>query len=150
MPSIEDNCFILPWTVPADAIDGLGHTNNAAYIPWCEAVAWQHSELLGLSLADYQATNKAMAIRQAHYDYHQPSFEADKLEIITWLSDCDGKLRLRRNFQIKRCSDQVLIMEAYWNFICINIKTGKPSRMPESYLSAYATAALAQPMRQED
>jgi acyl-CoA thioester hydrolase len=47
---------------PAD-IDGLNHTNNGVYVRWCQDAGWSHSEALGLSLLDYQALDRAMAIR---------------------------------------------------------------------------------------
>ena len=54
--------FTLALTPAAEHIDGLGHTNNAVYVQWCEQAGWAHSEALGLSLADYRRLDRAMAI----------------------------------------------------------------------------------------
>ena len=56
--------FTLALTPSAEHIDGLGHTNNAVYVQWCEKAGWAHSHALGLSLADYQRLDRAMAIRR--------------------------------------------------------------------------------------
>ena len=83
---------------PAD-IDGLNHTNNAVYVQWCEKVAWAHSESLGLSLADYQRLDRAMAIRRGEYDYLLPSLLGEALLLGTWLTGSDGKTKARLNLE---------------------------------------------------
>ncbi len=55
-----------------EQIDGLGHVNNVVYLQWIEQVAWQHSQQLGLSLADYQRLDAAMVARE-----HQLVYKAD-------------------------------------------------------------------------
>ena len=59
------NPFTLPRIPIAEDIDGLNHVNNAAYIRWCEGVAWGHSEALGIAMTDYQQLDRAVAIRRA-------------------------------------------------------------------------------------
>lgn len=66
----------LPVTPEAGDIDGLQHTNNAVYVPWCEHIAWHHSAILGLVLDDYRRLDRAMAIRCGEYDYLPPEFLA--------------------------------------------------------------------------
>ncbi|HCB43999.1 MAG TPA: acyl-CoA thioesterase, partial [Pseudomonas sp.] len=54
--------FTLPILVGADDIDELGHANNAVYVRWLERCAWQHSQSLGLGLAQYRELDRAMAV----------------------------------------------------------------------------------------
>ena len=56
--------FVLNVSPEAQDIDGLDHTNNAVYVKWCEHAGWAHSHVLGLSMADYQRLDRAMAIRR--------------------------------------------------------------------------------------
>lgn len=102
MPWDYPNPFIKQITVQPYDMDGLGHANNSVYIKWAEQAAWGHSHLLGLSLADYQACDRAMAISKASYDYLLPCFSDEKINMATWLSACDGKLQLERRFQLMR------------------------------------------------
>ena len=91
--AIRPSVCTAPWDVPTpfvqtvspapDDIDGLKHTNNAVYVRWCEAIAWAHSASLGLTLADYQRLDRAMAIRRAEYDYLLPSFAGEQLQLAT-------------------------------------------------------------------
>jgi acyl-CoA thioester hydrolase len=97
--------FTLALTPAAEHIDGLAHTNNAVYVQWCEQAGWAHSEALGLSLDDYRRLDRAMAIREGHYDYLLPSFEGEALVLGTWLTASDGKLTMERRFQLRRASD---------------------------------------------
>jgi acyl-CoA thioester hydrolase len=124
---------------PAD-IDGLNHTNNAVYVQWCEQAAWAHSHLLGLSIDDYRRLDRAMAIRSASYDYLLPTFAGEALSLSTWLEGGEGKLGMRRRFQLQRDSDGATVMRGHWDLVCIELGSGKPKRMPAEFLAAYLPA----------
>jgi acyl-CoA thioester hydrolase len=136
--------FTLQLAPAAPDIDGLGHTNNAVYVQWCEQVAWAHSEALGLSLADYRRLDRAMAIREGHYDYLLPSFKGEALVLGTWLTASDGKLTMERRFQLRRASDGVTLVRGRWVLVCIEVSSGKPKRMPPEFLNIYETAVVPQ------
>ncbi len=136
--------FILEKRVGPDVIDGLQHVNNAAYVAWCEEVAWQHSESLGVSLADYQELDRAMAIRHSEYDYILSAYEGEELRIGTWLMASDGRLSMERHFQIVRASDGAVLLRGVWQLVCIQISSGKPRRMPKEFLGAYTPAVVAE------
>ncbi len=129
--------------VSATDIDGMGHTNNACYVVWCESVAWGHSASLGLTVEDYKRLNRGVAIQSAHYDYFQPSFAGQAPQIGTWITGCDGKLRLQRSFQVIAKGTAITVMRGRWTLVCINVMTGKPSRFPTVFLDIYGTAALS-------
>ena len=131
-------------------IDGLNHVNNAAYVRWCEQVAWAHSEHLGLSLADYQRLDRAMAIRRGAYDYILPALLNEALTLATWLVASDGKLTMERRFQLIRDSDGITLLRGCWDLVCIEVSSGRPRRMPpefQCYLAAMVTQnqALSDP-----
>ena len=134
--------FTLALTPQPSDIDGLGHTNNAVYVQWCEQAGWAHSEALGLSLADYRRLNRAMAIREGHYEYLLPSFEGEALLLGTWLTASDGRLTMERRFQLRRASDGVTLVRGRWALVCIEISSGKPRRMPAAFLDIYDKAVV--------
>jgi acyl-CoA thioester hydrolase len=129
--------FTLPLSPAAEHIDGLGHTNNAVYVQWCEQAGWAHSEALGLNLADYRRLDRAMAIREGRYEYLLPSFEGEALVLGTWLTASDGRLTMERRFQLRRARDDATLVRGQWALVCIEISSGKPRRMPPEFLSAY-------------
>jgi acyl-CoA thioester hydrolase len=137
MPWDYPNPFTLPVVPQADDIDGLNHTNNGAYVRWCETIAWAHSEKLGLHLADYQRLDRAMAISRGEYDYLLPTQLNDQLTLATWLFAGDGKLTLERRFQLIRTQDEATVLRGRWELVCIEISSGKVRRMPPEFMQAY-------------
>ena len=133
--------FILEVSPLTADIDGLDHTNNAVYVKWCERVGWAHSEVLGLSMADYQRLDRAMAIRRGEYEYLLPSFLGEALLLGTWLVGGDGRLSMQRRFQLIRQSDGVTLMRGVWDLVCIEISSGRARRMPPEFVAAYQVGA---------
>ncbi len=132
---------VMDCVVTAAQIDGLGHTNNRCYVDWCEAAAWQHSQQLGLGLDDYQQLDRAMAVRHAEYDYLASTYEGEVLKVGTWLSDLSAA-QMRRNFEIVRVSDGVLVARASWLLVCIELSSGRAKRLPPVFVEVYGGAAL--------
>jgi acyl-CoA thioester hydrolase len=143
MPWDYPNPFTLSVVPQADDIDSLDHTNNGAYVRWCEKVAWAHSEKLGLSVADYRRLDRAMAIRRAEYDYLLPTQRDDRLTLATWLFTGDGKLTLERRFQLIRDRDEATILRGRWELVCIEVSSGRARRMPPEFIRAYETPPRA-------
>ena len=134
--------FTLPVVPQADDIDGLNHTNNAVYVQWCEKIGWAHSEALGLSLADYQRLDRAMAIRRGEYDYLLPTVLRDELTLATWLISSDGKLTMERRFQLVRNRDQATLLRGRWELVCIEPSSARVRRMPPEFSRAYLAAMV--------
>lgn len=134
--------FSQPVSPRPEDIDGLNHTNNAVYLQWCEKVAWAHSEALGLSLADYRRLDRAMAISHGQYDYLLPTVLGDRLELATWLVASDGRLTMRRKFQLVRLRDDACVMRGHWDLVCIELSSGRPRRMPPEFSSVYLAAMV--------
>ncbi|MEM8497759.1 MAG: thioesterase family protein [Pseudomonadota bacterium] len=129
-------------TVLAEHIDGLGHVNNIRYISWCEELAWQHSEALGLSVNDYQKLDRAMAVYHAEFDYLSPAFEGQVLQVSTWLSFARGT-RMTRRFEIARTDSMEILMSGLWQLSCIEISSGKPKRFPAEFVDVYLPEVIA-------
>lgn len=134
--------FTLKTRVGADDIDGLEHTNNTVYVKWCEQVAWAHSVALGLDLEAYQRLDRAMAITHSEYDYLQASREGDELVAGTWIVSWDRKLTMERRFQIIRPADGLTLLRGMMRFVCIQISSGRPRRMPPEFIAGYGPGLL--------
>lgn len=134
--------FTLEVAAEAAHIDGLGHTNNAVYVSWCERVAWAHSAALGLDLAAYQRLNRAMVITNSEFDYLQASRLGEIMVAATWITGWDGRLTMRRAFQIYRPADQTTVLRARMKFACIDLETGRARRMPQEFIDGYRPAII--------
>lgn len=121
---------------PAD-IDGLGHVNNTVYVGWLERCAWGHSQSLGLSLDEYRSLDRAMAVLRHEIDYIASAHEGERLQMGTWIVDTDGRLKMTRQFQLIRPADGLTLLRAQTTFVCIELSSGRPKRMPELFLERY-------------
>nr|WP_029250018.1 thioesterase family protein [Microbulbifer agarilyticus] len=138
------NPYIHRVQVAPEHVDGLHHANNAEYLRWCEQAGWSHSVELGLDVTNYQALDRGMAIRHAEYDYILASRQGDELLVGTWLTKVDGRLNMTRKFQIYRASDLALILRGVWQLVCIELSSGKPKRMPQTFKDIYCPAVVAE------
>ena len=132
-------CF-LPLEVTAEHTDRLGHTNNVTYLHWMEAISWQHVESIGMGWDVQEKENKAMAIMRTEVDYLSASHKGEKLILGTWITESDGRLYSARAFQLVRVSDGLTVMRALSRYACIHLTTGKPGRMPKSFINAHELA----------
>ncbi|MBU0900511.1 MAG: acyl-CoA thioesterase [Gammaproteobacteria bacterium] len=134
------NPFVIDIEVAADDIDGLGHANNAVYVSWLERCAWRHSQFLGLDLAEYRRLDRAMAVLRHEIDYLASAYEGQQLQMATWIVESDQRLKMDRCFQLIRPADGVTLLRAKTTFVCIELSSGKPKRMPAEFVEGYGAA----------
>lgn len=134
--------FVIDIVVQSEDIDGLGHANNAVYVSWLERCAWRHSQSLGLDLAEYRRLDRAMAVLRHEIDYLASAYEGDQLQLATWIVESDQRLKMTRHFQLRRPADDLTLLRAQTTFVCIELSTGKPKRMPVEFVEGYGRALL--------
>ena len=135
------NPFVVKIRVTTADLDELGHSNNVCYLRWLERCAWEHSAAVGFDVAAMLKIDYAMVVRDVRMQFLLATFAGDTLHVADWLSRCDARLRATRHFQVVRASDQVTVMRAEIDYVCIKISTGRPRRMPPEFVAAYATPA---------
>jgi acyl-CoA thioester hydrolase len=121
---------------PAD-IDFYDHVNNAVYLTWLDRAAWSHSASLGVPLAQCLSKRRGMAAQRIEIDYLRAALRGDRIQAATWIVSADGRLRAERRFQIKRMADGATLARARIDYVCINLDSGRPVRMPELFARAY-------------
>ena len=134
--------FILPITVTPDHIDIMGHTNNVVYLEWLEKVAWGHSQSLGLDWELYRKLNRALVARRHEIDYLAATFVGDELLLGTWIVGNDRKLSVTRRYQLLRPKDGVTALRGQTHWVCIEIDSGKPKRMPPEFADGYVVTTI--------
>lgn len=135
--------FINEWQVSSEQIDHYQHANNVAYVSQIEITSWAHSNQLGLDIAQYQELDRGMAISRHEINYLAAAYLHDQIDCATWIVECDSRLKLSREFQFIRRSDQQTLLTAKTEFVCIALSTGKPKRMPKLFADIYGQAALS-------
>jgi acyl-CoA thioester hydrolase len=121
---------------PAD-IDAYQHVNNAVYLTWLDHAAWSHSAALGLPLERCIAMRRGMAALRTEIDYRLAAVRGDDVEVATWITRSDGRLRCERRFQIVRPADGRTLARAVTEYVCINLDSGRAARMPQPFVRAY-------------
>jgi len=125
--------FIQRRVAVRDEIDGYGHVNNAVYVEWLDACAWAHSTARGIPPELCNTLNRGMVVWRTQINYLRAAMEGDELEVATWPVHNDNKLRIVRRFQIRRASDGETLLRALLHYVCIDLQTGRPKRMPEEF-----------------
>ena len=131
------HAHILKFQVSKENIDVLGHANNKVYLDWCEVVSWDHSKTLGVSFDDYNELRCACVVLKNNMDYLGSLFEGDKVAISTWITHTDSKLRISRLFQVIHIKDNKTVFRSKVNYVCVNLDTFKPMKMPDLLKQAY-------------
>jgi acyl-CoA thioester hydrolase len=121
---------------PAD-IDSYGHVNNAVYVAWLDQAAWSHSAALGVPQEACIGGRRGMAVWRTQINYLAPAFNGERIDIGTWIISNDSRLRVARRFQIVRTTDRRTLLRALLHYVCIDLDSGKPKRMPPEFVAGY-------------
>jgi acyl-CoA thioester hydrolase len=93
-----------------------------------------------LDLAEYRRLDRAMAVLRHEIDYLASAYEDQQLQMATWIVESDQRLKMDRCFQLIRPSDGVTLLRAKTTFVCIELSSGKPKRMPAEFVEGYGAA----------
>ena len=71
--------------------------------------------------------------------YLRPALLEDSIQVATWLLPADGKLRVRRRFQVRREAGGATLARAEIEYACIELSSGRPVRWPPEFRERYVT-----------
>ncbi|UJF24204.1 acyl-CoA thioesterase [Suttonella sp. R2A3] len=107
-----------------DAIDVMGHVNNARYVSWMQDAAiahWTHIT------EEIQRARYLWVAKRHEIDYLKPAFVDEQLICETWVSECHGALCLR-HYRITR--GDTLLLEAQSQWCMIDAQSNRVARIP--------------------
>jgi acyl-CoA thioester hydrolase len=133
--------YLASIAVAAADIDAYEHVNNAVYMTWFDRAAWEHSASLGLPIEKCLQLDRGMAVLRSVIAYLRPALLGDTIRVATWLLPADGKLRVRRRFQVLREAQGATLARAEIEYACIELSTGRPSRWPPEFRERYVALA---------
>lgn len=129
--------------VGADSIDAFRHVNNAVYLRWLDLAAWSHSDALGITAQRCLDLDRGMVVHRAELDYLRGALEGEELLVATWIVDGDRRLRCARRFQVRRALDGETLLRARIEYVCMNLSSGRATRMPPDFAAAYGPTVTA-------
>lgn len=131
------NPFTIKVTASSEHIDGYGHVSNVCFIQWLTDCAWAHSAAVGLPEGACVEMERGMAIRNVNVEFLASAYADDHLIVANWVTEVDRKLRATRQFQIVNNETGKSLLRGQLNFVCVNLKNGRPTRMPPLFLERY-------------
>ena len=134
------SAHVLAVTVADTDIDAYRHVNNAVYMRWFDAAAWDHSAHLGLPIERCLNLDRGMAVVRSVVTYLRPALRAERVAVATWVLPASGRLRVRRRFQVLRGASTTLV-RAEIEYACIELSSGRPARWPPEFRAGYAPLA---------
>ena len=123
-------------TVTDEAIDEFGHVNNQRYIAWMQEVATAHSAANGWPMARYLEIGAAWVVRSHFIEYLRPAFPGNKVEIFTWAANLALR-EVSRGYLFRKADDRRILARAETKWVYVDLKSGRPKRVPEELLSAF-------------
>ncbi|MGJ8671224.1 MAG: acyl-CoA thioesterase, partial [Oceanococcus sp.] len=114
------NAFVYAVTVKQDDIDRMNHVNNVTYLQYLEDAAWAHTEHLGMGWDIYERLGAGVVAHRTEINYLRAALLGEKLEVATWCTANDGKLRLERSYQIRRPADNATLVRATTQWISVD------------------------------
>ncbi len=105
--------------------------NNANYLSYFEVARVEWLRATGHSYREMERRGRGLVVVEALVCYRRPAFFDDELTLRTELADL-GKVSLRFDYEVLR--DGEPIATGHTRHACVNLRSGKPLRMPEELL----------------
>jgi acyl-CoA thioester hydrolase len=136
--------FELPVEVLASDIDQLGHANNTVFVRWIQDVALAHSALVGLDVEAYRTIGAVFVVRRHEIDYLRPVLRGDNLLLRTRIDSIFAAKCIRATEIVRREADgaETLVAKAMTTWGCIEVATGRPTRIPTAIRDAFAVPSV--------
>ncbi len=115
--------------VPPSSIDANGHVNNIEFVRWMQEAAVSHADAAGCTAATQQA-GATWVVRSHVIEYLRPAFEADHIDVLTWVADFRRAFSTRK-YKFVRPSDNTVLARGQTNWVFVDAKTGRPRSVPE-------------------
>lgn len=125
-------------------IDDFGHVNNVVYLGWMARVAWAASKSVGFDFARYESLDCGFVVTRHEIDYRRAAMPGDTVAVATWIARNDGRLRLRRRFQMVAHKTGETLAFGLTDFACMKLSNGRACRMPDVFAKGYAVDAKAE------
>lgn len=117
-------------------IDSFGHANNTVYLRWLTECAWAHSAAVGLPESRCVELRRGMAVRTINVDILASAYAGETLLVGNWLT-AKTRLRATRTYQIINPESDKIILRGSVDFVCVNLDSGAPTRMPAEFVAGY-------------
>lgn len=131
---IPEHAFTVPFVAGAEAIDELGHVNNAVWVQWIQAVATAH--WAARASADAQARYIWVVVRH-EIDYHRPLLVGQSVTAHSWVADTAQGAKFDRHIAFVG-DDGKRHVTSLTTWALVDRASGRPMRVPASMVATFA------------
>ena len=117
--------------------DAQGVAHNAAYLVWFEVARVAYLERYAGGYQALRDQGLESFVLESHVRYRQPASFDDRLRIHARVSELRGA-RFRYEYAVER--DGEVIADGWTSHACVDARTLRPTRLPESLVAAVASA----------
>lgn len=122
--------------VDEDSIDEMNHVNNLQYLRWTNRAAVAHSSHVGWTSKRYHDSGFGFIVRSHNIKYRVPAQLGDSILVTTWIADME-KVSSVRKYRITREGDGQLLAQAETNWVYVDLKTLRLTRIPKEVQEAF-------------
>jgi len=112
--------------------DAQGLVNSADYFSYFEVGRVEWLRATGLSYKELEERGYGFVVVEARAFYKKPAFFDDELTLRTELTEL-GRASLRFEYAVLR--DEEMLATGYTRHGCVELASGRPSRIPEEVLA---------------
>jgi acyl-CoA thioester hydrolase len=94
------------------------------------------------------AAGFGIVARRYRIEYQQPALFGDELTVATWYSDARRSSAIR-HYTITRPRDGALIARARAVWVWVDLASGRPIRIPDEFITAFAPNRALEPGKSE-
>ena len=127
--------------VRPEDIDELEHVNNTVYLRYIESVVVAHAARVGMTFPVLKAIGVIPVVHQHLIKYHRSAVLGDELEVSTQITAFKG-FRASRHNEVRRASDDALLVECNTSWIWIDAARGRPKAVPLPIQEAFGVVGL--------
>jgi acyl-CoA thioester hydrolase len=125
--------FTHEFDVKPNEIDAMGHVNNVVYLKWVQDAAEAHWNVIAPE--EVKAKYSWVVLRH-EIDYHNPAFEGQTVQAITWVENYQG-VRSDRIVQLINKESQKILAKAKTTWCLLDSKTQRPKRIESDIVSVF-------------
>lgn len=126
-------------TIRPDDIDMNNHVHNTKYLDYVLAARYdQMQKDYKMSMPEFHNAGYNWVVSSTHIDYKRALTLNDKVVIVRTQLDSVSGAQCTVNFKIVKKENQKLAAEGYLVYTMIDLKNGKPVRIPDAIVKKYS------------
>ena len=135
---IKYSQFTSEFKVRPDDIDMFNHVHNSTYFDYVLAARYEQMETFyKMPMEEFLNQGFGWVVRSAFVDYKRPMGLGDRFSVLTGIESINSK-GCRVKFEIKILKTGKIACDAWFDYIMIDISTGKSVKVSDEMILKYS------------